>query len=88
MYKITLTSQAEKFLLKKLDRVTQVKVSSKIDQLSQDPFAQNPNLTKLKDMDRGYRLRVGNVRVIYGVETSTQSIIIWKIDFRGSIYKP
>lgn len=88
MYKITVKSQAKKFLEKKLDRKAQLKVSAKIDALAQDPFAPHPNLDKLKDMLHGYRLRIGDIRLIYEVDTDGQKIIIWKIDWRGSIYQP
>lgn len=88
MYRISLKSQAEKFLDKKLDRKTQLKVSAKIDQLTLDPFAPHPNLDKLQDMPHGYRLRIGDIRLIYEVDTASQIIIVWKIDWRGAIYKP
>ena len=88
MYRINLKSQAEKFLDKKLDRKTQLKVSAKIDQLALDPFAPHPNLDKLHDMPHGYRLRIGDIRLIYEVDTASQIIIVWKIDWRGSAYKP
>jgi len=46
MYQITLKSQVENFLIKKLDRKTQIKISAKIDTLARDPFAPT-NLDKL-----------------------------------------
>ncbi len=87
MYKIILKTQAEKFFLKKLDKNTQSKISSKIDQLAHDPFSPNTNLGKLKEMEHGYRLRVGNIRIVYEVNTSSQTITVWKIDWRASVYK-
>ncbi len=88
MYKIVLRSKAEKFLLNKLEKNTQSKISSKIDLLAQDPFAPNTNLVKLSGMEHGYRLRIGNIRIVYEISTSPQTIIIWKIDWRASAYKP
>lgn len=87
MYRIALTTAAEKFLHKKVNRRLLEKLSEKIDNLAVDPFAPNPNATKMKDLERGYRLRVGNFRVIYEIDSKTQTVIIWKIDHRSSVYK-
>ncbi|OGC97649.1 hypothetical protein A2634_02930 [Candidatus Amesbacteria bacterium RIFCSPHIGHO2_01_FULL_48_32] len=87
MYQITLKSQVENFLIKKLDRKTQIKISAKIDTLARDPFAPT-NLDKLSGMSRGYRLRIGNTRVVYEIDTPSKTVIIWKIDWRSSIYRP
>lgn len=88
MYRVALTTAAEKFLHKKADRRLLEKLSNKIDGLAADPFAPNPNATKMKDLEQGYRLRVGNYRVVYEVDSKTQTVIIWKIDHRSSVYKP
>lgn len=88
MYSVILKSQAEKFFARKLDKRTQSNVASKIDRLAQNPFSPITNATKLQDMKSGYRLRIGNVRVVYEIDSTTQRIIVWKIAFRGSAYKP
>ena len=88
MYQIVLKAQAENFLLKKLDRKTQSRISAKIDALASDPFASNLNLDKLSGLDHGYRLRVGNVRIVYEVDTPSKKLIVWKIDWRSSVYRP
>jgi len=86
MYKVALRAAAEKFLKTKLDRKLQEKIGQRIDLLAENPFSPNTNLNKLKELG-GYRLRVGNIRVIYEVDTKNNIISIWKIDFRGSVYK-
>jgi mRNA interferase RelE/StbE len=43
------------------------------------------NVKKLKGIDNGYRLRVGNVRVLFEKDGNTIHVV--KIDNRGDIYK-
>ncbi len=52
-------------------------------------LSQNPNLgIKLKGYKLPFRrLRVGNVRVIYFHDVEKQEIKIYRIGFRGNIYK-
>jgi len=52
-------------------------------------LAKNPNLgIKLKGYKLPFRrLRVGNVRVIYFHDVEKQEIKIYRIGFRGDIYK-
>lgn len=87
MYKVVLKTAAEKFLKQKLERKLQEKVAARIDLLVEDPFAPNTNLDKLQEITHGYRLRLGNVRIIYEVDTDSKTLTVWKINFRGQIYK-
>jgi len=47
--------------------------------------AQNNNLTKLQDRD-GYRLRVGDWRVIYELEDDRLVMLLLEVGPRGGIY--
>ena len=49
------------------------------------PYADNSNVKKLKGRD-GYRLRIGNVRVIYDMIDDQLLIRVIDAGFRGSIY--
>lgn len=86
MYKITYSGDSEKFI-RKLDRKRQTKVKIRMEQVAHDPFAHDSNLEKVKEMPRGYRLRVGDIRLVYEVNTAAQTIIVWKTDWRASVYK-
>jgi mRNA interferase RelE/StbE len=61
-------------------------IRAKLDQLAIDPYAQNPNLTKLQNRP-GYRLRVGNWRVIYELQNEQMVVLVLKISSRGEIYR-
>lgn len=85
-YEVIYLAEAEKFF-KKHPKNLSLSVFHKISDVSVNPFAPNTNLTKLKDPLSGYRLRIGDFRVIYILDTKTQRLIVTKIDHRSSIYK-
>ena len=61
-------------------------IRGKLDQLAQDPYARNPNVTKLQGRP-GYRLRVGDWRIIYELEDDRLVILVLKIALRGGAYR-
>lgn len=85
MYHIVFTRQAERSL-RKMSRNTARLIRDKLDQLAQDPYARNPNLTRLQGRP-GYRLRVGDWRVIYELEEDRLVILVLKIAPRGEVYR-
>jgi len=66
VYKIVYTTQAAKILLR-LPKNTAQLIREKIEQLAQAPYASHPNAKKLHGRP-GYRLRVGEWRVIYEIK--------------------
>lgn len=85
MYKITYTAQAVKSLLK-MPRDVAKRIREKIEQVAEDPFASIPNAKKLQGRP-GYRLRVGDWRVIYEIDAGEIVIIVLKIAQRGEVYR-
>jgi mRNA interferase RelE/StbE len=85
MYRILFTKQADK-TLRKMPRNTAQVIRKKLDQLAEDPFAQNPNITRLQGRP-GYRLRVGDWRVIYEVEDDRLIVLVLRIAPRGGVYR-
>ncbi|MFN2270123.1 MAG: type II toxin-antitoxin system RelE family toxin [Anaerolineae bacterium] len=61
-------------------------VREKLEQIAADPRAQHNNVTKLQDRP-GYRLRVGDWRVIYELQDDQLVILVLKIGPRGEIYR-
>ena len=85
MYRIVFTKQANR-ALRKMSRNTARLIREKLDQLAEDPYARNPNLTRLQGRP-GYRLRVGDWRVIYELEDDRLVILVLKIAPRGEVYR-
>ena len=85
VYKIVFTSQAAKSL-QKMPRNTANLVREKLGQIANDPYTPIPNATKLQGRS-GYRLRVGDWRVIYEIDKTEVVIIVLKIAPRGEVYR-
>jgi len=85
MYKIIFTKDAQKTLLR-LPRNTAILVRQKLEQLAEDPFASNLNAKKLQNR-QGYRLRIGDWRVIYELQNDELIILVLKIAPRGEVYR-
>jgi len=85
VYKIAYTTQAAKSLLK-MPRNTANLIREKLGQVANDPFATIPNAKKLQGRP-GYRLRVGDWRVIYEIDKDEVVILVMKIAPRGEVYQ-
>jgi mRNA interferase RelE/StbE len=67
--------------LRKLDRNTQVRIISAINQLPEG------DIKKLQGKSSDYRLRVGDYRIVFSKNARTLIITIIEIASRGEIYK-
>ena len=85
MYKINFTKQSYKFL-RRIPPDVVTRIRDRLDQIAKDPYAQYANVTKLQNRS-GYRLRVGDWRVIYDVQDDELFILVLKIGSRGDIYR-
>lgn len=61
-------------------------IREKLEVIAVDPYADHPNTKKLQGRE-GYRLRVGDWRVIYKMQNEQLIIVVLKIASRGEIYK-
>ena len=61
------------------------RIRAKIKQVATDPYAQHNNVTKLQGVD-GYRLRVGDYRIIYELQDNVMMLLVVDVDVRGNIY--
>jgi len=85
MHRIVFTKRADK-ALKKMPRNWAKRVRQKLEQIAKEPYAQNNNVTKLQERP-GYRLRVGDWRIIYEIEDDEVRILVLKIASRGNVYR-
>jgi mRNA interferase RelE/StbE len=90
-YKIVFTSSAEK-AYKKLPADLQDRIFEKIQELAENP---RPNgYTQMNSFDLPglkikplYRIRIGNYRVVYGVQDKELIVTVVKISHRNNVYK-
>ena len=85
MYKVTYTKRSERTLLK-LPRNLAKRIQARLDYIALNPYVQDNNVIKLQDRP-GYRLRVGDWRVIYEIHDGELLILVLKITPRGSVYR-
>jgi len=69
-----------------MPRNTAKLIREKLDAIAINPFANHPNAKKLQGRE-GFRLRVGDWRVIYKIQNEQLVIIVLKIASRGEVYK-
>lgn len=85
MYQIRFSKKA----IKRLNNLSQDlvrRIQQKLTDLAKNPYASNSNVKKLVNRE-GYRLRVGDWRIIYEIDNDKIVILVLEIDTRGDIYK-
>lgn len=82
-YSISFKSSAAKEL-KKLPLELQHRIARTIEKLIEDPRYRG--VIKLKGNDNLYRCRVGEYRVVYNIDESTQKIVVTRIRHRKDVY--
>ena len=85
MYQVLFSKEAQK-AFSKLPRPLALKVREKLSMLAKDPYAHHNNVTKLQNRT-GYRLRVGDWRVIYEIRGDELVILVVKIAPSGEVYR-
>jgi mRNA interferase RelE/StbE len=84
MYRVVTTKSFDKALAR-LSLNWQKRIVAKIKEVAVDPYAPNNNLTKLQGRD-GFRLRVGDWRVIYELQDKRLVMLVLDMGPRGDIY--
>ena len=84
-YKILLEKQASK-QFSVLTQNKQKKLSKVILKLEVDPLNPTLNIKKLKGSQNSWRVRVGDLRVLYTFDPQKEVLLVFKIGFRGSMY--
>ena len=85
MYKIIIKKEAAKSLNKIPCNVAK-SIREKLEAIAVNPYADHPNAKKLQGRD-GYRLRVGNWRVIYEMQEDKLVILVLRVAPRGEVYR-
>ena len=85
MFRLTYSKQATKTLVKMPSQIAS-RIYSRMGAIAVDPYASHANVARLRDRD-GYRLRVGDGRVIYEVEDAALVVLVLAIGPRGQVYR-
>jgi mRNA interferase RelE/StbE len=84
MYRVVTTKSFAKSLAR-LPVNWQKRIVEKIKEVARDPYAKHNNVTKLQGRE-GYRLRVGDWRVIYELHNDHLELWALEVGARGGIY--
>lgn len=71
--------------LKKIDRQYISRILEAIDGLAENPFPVQS--TKMTGSESSYRLRVGDYRIIYQVDTEKKAVTVYHARHRKDAYK-
>ena len=85
MYKISYSKEADK-TLQRMPRNIAKLIREKFEAIATAPYADHPNAKKLQGRD-GYRLRVGDWRVIYEIQNEQLVILVLRVAPRGEVYR-
>ncbi|RPJ82190.1 MAG: type II toxin-antitoxin system RelE/ParE family toxin [Deltaproteobacteria bacterium] len=86
MYRIEFAKKAAKFY-QKTDTATAQRLNRVLERLTEDPF-NLPNIKHLKgELAGSYRIRMGDIRIIYSVDQAARIVYIEVIGYRGDVYK-
>lgn len=86
MYKLELTKPARKAYLKLSDEIRK-SIHEKLLKLAENPYAPNHDIKQMQGIQGYYRLRIGDWRVIYKLETAVLIIEVIKIGHRKEVYR-
>ena len=69
-----------------MPRNTAQLIREKMEIIAINPYGNHPNVKKLQGTE-GYRLRVGDWRVVYKIQNELLVIVVLKVASRGDVYK-
>jgi mRNA interferase RelE/StbE len=86
MYEIELSRKAAKFY-QKANAITVRRLNAAFDSLAKNPFNHNNIKSLSGELQGSFRLRIGNIRIIYSINDTVKIVYIEVIGFRGDVYK-
>lgn len=85
MYTLFFTRRAIK-TLRRMPKATALRVRERLRQIAADPYGRHTAVTKLQGRP-GYRLRVGDWRVIYEIRNEEMVVLVLRVGPRGDVYR-
>lgn len=73
--------------LAKLPMKRRQAIMRRLSTIAADPFGHHAGVKSLAGVNGGFRLRVGDWRVLYVVDPAAQSVRVYRVGPRGRVYK-
>ena len=73
------------FNKKKVPQTDQTRIINSVNSIEDNPYPSNSK--KLKGTDNGYRIRIGNIRILYDIDKKEREIRIVDVGRRENVYK-
>ena len=83
MYKIKVKNKARKQILQIPPPHFQ-RIEARVNMLAENP---RPEGAKKLKGETGYRIRVGNYRILYEIDDTTRLVIIYRVKHRRDVYR-
>lgn len=83
-YVVVVEKKVESFI-KKQSPATAKRLTDTVSALAENP--RPPGCKKLQGYDNEYRIRVGDIRILYTVEDKIVTVTVYKSGYRGDVYK-
>jgi mRNA interferase RelE/StbE len=83
VYRLEVSNTAHR-QIRRLSEQTQERIHRVIEHLAENP--RSPGTKKLTSRD-GYRVRVGDYRILYQIDDGAKTIIIYRVMSRGDVYR-
>jgi mRNA interferase RelE/StbE len=85
VYEILFAKSVDK-ALRRLPRDIAQRIRQRLYEIALDPYAKHLDVTKLQNRP-GFRLRVGDWRVIYEIKGDELIILVLRVAPRGEVYR-
>ncbi len=87
-YKVVVHKKAYRFLLQIKNKSIRNNLKNAMMKLENYPFTlKEMDVTKIRGLERTFRVRIGNYRIIFYVEKTEKTIYVTHIETRGKAYK-
>lgn len=83
-YRLAIKREAAKYLAN-LDKPTRARIENALDKLTSEP--PEGNIRPMEGLDKWFRLRVGQFRVVVTIDNAERVIYVSVIGPRGDVYK-
>ena len=85
-YRVDFTKSASKELKRLPDHI-QRRIRTALLALAADPFSEILKMKKIKGQESVYRIRLGDYRVVYDVQSALLLVLVIRVGHRSDVYR-